>query len=184
MTSGQIVQIFGDVNDSNIGVAGGDVRPQHVGIDESTKEELNDYLILVAELLDSAQLDNQLRAVVEANAHTLQSQMASPAPDRGILRRSVEVCNGLRKMQQGALAPTHCSWRERSSWSTSPRPFIITRSRRHGRLSCPGPPRHPAQPPEPRSCGCGRHRGVPRSPIVSRARRPSQAPFPSAGVRV
>lgn len=104
MTSGQIVQIFGDVNDSNIGVAGGDVRQQHVGIDESTKEELNDYLTLVAKFLDSAQLDDQLRAAVEANAQTLQSQMASPAPDRGILRRSVEVVQRVAENAAGGLA--------------------------------------------------------------------------------
>lgn len=103
MTPGQIVQIFGDVSDSNIGVAGGDVTQQHVGIDESTKAELGDYLALVAEFLDSAQLDEQLRAVVEANMQTLQSQMASPAPDRGILRRSVEVVQRVAESAAGSM---------------------------------------------------------------------------------
>ncbi len=104
MTPGQIVQIFGDVNESNIGVAGGDVAQQHVGIDESVRDKLSKYLTLVAEFLDSAQLDEQLRVVVEANMQTLHSQMASPAPDRGILRRSVEVVQRVAENAAGSLS--------------------------------------------------------------------------------
>lgn len=100
----QVVNIVGDVTNSNIGQAGGDVaQTSSAGLTADLVEALIDWLREVRQL-ELDELDAEARATLIANIETMEAQLASPAPIVGVLRTSMSVVKSVLENAAGSLA--------------------------------------------------------------------------------
>lgn len=101
----QVVTIFGDVSNANIGQAGGDLS-QQIGLSQDLDYQLREYLEALHDALlkHQEEMGDHLAEIINASYRTIEAQLDSPAPDRSVISRSLQVIQQVLISAAGGLA--------------------------------------------------------------------------------